>query len=216
MTTSIAGVLSVLYIVYIYRTRKDFFYRLLLFCIFIELFVEVGYVFKINNWPFPISRFVEDVLGAYCFFKINLCEKSLKNRWINLCFVYTFPILLLLIFPSDIYVANAMVSWDAIILDGENPQYPRINAGVITMTIRFILYASIIIQIIKSFSFEDIRQILMKLNKFCLFFLYLGVFEFVFKNFLGGNELWGGFIDSFFGATGDTVLSGRQKSTTYE
>lgn len=215
MEISIAGVLFILLTFYLLLSR-DRFEHLLYLCVFTELFVEIGYIAKVGDWVFQISRFVEDVFGLYCLANLKQIPFALKKSWLVLNICYILPLFFLLIFPSNTLVATSQVSWDAILFEKQSPVHPQISVGVISMTLRFMLYSCSILYIYNRLKYRDYKLLISRLSKICTFFIYFCLLEFVFKNFLGGNEMWGHIIEVLFGKTYDTVLAGRFRGNFYE
>lgn len=215
METSLFGIVYVFFVVLLLLRQKNAFENLVLLCVVTETFVELGIVVKVGTTEMSPAKFVGHVLSFYCLFNYKTLPPRLLRIWLALLLCYLIPVLLLAIFPSNMYVASGDITWDAILIHGERPVYPTVSGEVIKMTLRLIVYSFTVVYILNTYTQQMYRRLLINVAKCCVFFLIIGCVEFLCKNLLGLNDMWEFGKTLLFGDTKYT-FHGRLRGSLYE
>ena len=212
------GFLFLIIIVSILYNRKKLFENLFLLCLVTQLFVDIGFVAKIGETYIKYTGLIEFVLIIYCVLKIKKIDKRNNRKWRFLIFSYFVSILLLIVYPSSVFVTPPGTHWDYFYSGEIGLVHPRFNMGVVTMTIKFVLYSMIVLYAYSVCALKDYVRILSKMSKIINVFIILGIVEFFFKNFGGGNELWGNMLKIMFGIRDESMVAyyGRMRGGLYE
>ena len=193
-------------------------HNLILYAIVLCIFIGKGMLYK-NGASEPALYY------APCMVIFGLCiihyrkeiPNNLKYSWILFIISCIVPIIILLIFPSNAWVAAyPYVSWDAIICGEESPIHPTVTSMVISTTARIIMFSFIFIYVYSHWQLKDYYWLIDRLAHIANLFIILGVIEFILKNILMQNALWGDLSLSFFGRTTSTVYAGRLRGGLYE
>lgn len=215
MGFSPAGILYISFIFYLIVSKRHFFAHLVFLCVVTEMFLQMGVIVKIGNYTMEMKNLSEDILILYCIAHINKIPPRLKKGWILLIISYIIPMLLLIFFPSNALVANMSVSWDKILLDGASPVHPIINGEVIKAVFKVILFSFVTLYLFIHWGETEFSWLIKRLSKISTIFMLLGLLEFLIRNILGLNEVWGSFLLFFFGDTESTVYEGHLRGDVY-
>lgn len=212
-----AGILCLAIGALITLRRKDFFFNMVVFAAVLQIFFGKGFIIKIGESVLALENLPFLILAAYSItnFKFDMAKQTQKNMLALLC-CYCLSIILLVIFPSDAWVATGNVQWDDIIFNGVKPLHPTINSYVIQTTIKFISCLFIYLFIYNYWKTSDYKKFISKLSHIANYFLILGLVEFAIKNYFGLNETWGDLCRAFFGDAKNTVYAGRLRGFFYE
>ena len=215
METSIAGILTVLFVFYLFVKKKIFLEELVFWCLIFETFVELGIVVRIGSSEMGPARFLEHILALYCLIQVRMIPANICRSWLLLILSYILPPVILFFFPTQLAGGFGEITWDSILQAGEDPVRPSVNGDVIKMTLRLILYSFIIVCIYVNYSKEMYLRLLSRTANICKILLILGLIEFVCRNFLGLNDFVETAKTAFFGDTKFT-FHGRLRGSLYE
>lgn len=212
------GFFFLIIIVCVLRNKKNLFENLFILCLMTQLFVDIGFVAKIGETYIKYTGFVESILIIYCVCNAKKIDKRNNRKWQLLILSYVLSILLLITFPSNVLVTPPGTHWDYFYSGEISLVHPRFNFGVVTMTIKFLLYSLIVLYTYSVWTSEDYVRMLRKLSKIINIFIILGIFEFIFKNFFDGNALWGDMLKIMFGVRDESMVAyyGRVRGGLYE
>jgi hypothetical protein len=200
----------------IFVKPQNQFNNLILLALVIEVFLRMGrlIIFDVYN-SISFELFIQYLLIFYCLFRLKRIPQKIRLCYSLLVFSYFIPILLLYLFPSSALVATPDVSWDDIIA-GASMQHPVVTLRVLKVTLKMSLFAIVFIVIYKEWKKVDYCNLLNSLSKISNIFIIIGVIEFVVKNILNLNELWGECLISFWGEVDSTSYQGRLRGNSYE
>lgn len=208
MLISPVGILFILTTIGIIISEKKLA-NFLIFCTVTDIFFEAGYFIKMDETHLMLfSEYVQNVTVFYCFFYFISNRFSLSRDYLLLNLSYIIPILFLILFPSDVLIADGVYNgiWDDV-LTGEGAAVPpSVNGSVITYTRRFIYATFIAVTVYENFGYDDYKYFLINLSKIVKFFLLLGLLEVLVRNVLGYGLLWGQFLESILGYTESTYI----------
>lgn len=210
------GFLFLLVILFLLCRKKHQFENLIVLCVITEIFIEMGFVFSVGTSTFFYSALIEDVIVIYSLFHIPSIRKRTDKTWGILIICYFVPVVLLALFPSNELVTPSGVRWDDVVFEGESLTRPVVNGTVLKMTTKFSIYTVMAIYANATFTTHHYQRILHKLSIGMKFFLILGIAEFVIKNILDGNTIWGHTLETLFGTSEFTVYEARLRGGTYE
>ena len=216
MSTTPAGIFFLLLALFLFLKRRNTLMNLLLLCATADLFIEMGYSFIIMGTSFTHYDFCLFCLFSYCF--LGFCKRTFRptKTLFTLNILYVLPIIILLVFPSDVLIADSFrVTWDDV-LSGASPVHPAITNRVLKYTLCFIFSSFIAYSIFVKFSWDNYRCFIIRFSKVINVFLFLGIIEFVLKNVLGNISLWGNVTEFFFGESSSTVFEARLRGNSYE
>lgn len=196
--------------------RKNLFFNLFFLCTATELFIGMGSFFSIGENEIPLSWFSEYILIIYILFKFSHISSKYRKCWYVLSIGYLLPILILYLFPSDVLVAAGSNTWDEIMFENSLPDHPKVTSHGLKQTIKYLLFALVIIYIYTNWQQKDYVKFMKRIVKVCHAYIYLGVFEFVCKNIMGLNKLWGEVMLGFWGETESTIFEGRERGGLFE
>ena len=135
-----AGIICIVICLFIALRKKKFFFNMVLFSAVLQIFIEKGFLYKSGETEQVLITLPLLILSAYSLFNLSKIPTQLQNKWICLIGCYCLSILLLLLFPSNVWAATGGgVTWDSIILQGIKPEHPTVNNTVISFTIKLIL-----------------------------------------------------------------------------
>lgn len=214
--TPIGFIYILLTLFFIFR-RKKVFENLFLLCLMTDLFVEAGFVITIGSTIVPYYDYCAYILFFVCLTQYIKSPSALPPILKKLNFCYIFPLFLIVVFPSEAWVADGRtVLWDEVFLEGRRPVHPTVTILVLKTTLKFIFSSFIAFWVYRNYVVSDYKHILIKASRLINVFLCIGLFEYVFKNFLGGNIIWGDFAESVLGTSSSTAFEGRLRGATYE
>ena len=210
------GILFTILSIYVCIRGRAVLENLIILNVITELFLSKGYVFSIGERQIYYWVIPQTLIFVYCFIKFLENQFKLTGWWWILIFSYFIPLLLLMLFPSDILIAsNAKISWDNILLYGEKPVHPSITSDVIGGTRIFVQSAFVLYFVYCKYKWEQYSRLIRKLSKLVNFFLFMGIIEFFVK--IGGyNEQWGALFEFLLGKSGASAFEGRIRGDLIE
>lgn len=216
MEVSPFGIIYVFVIIAVLLFSKNKFSSLFLLCAVTEVFIEMGYVYSSGEKELTASRLSENILILCSLFSIKDIPRILLKKWLVLVSCYLLPIVVLYFFPSSVLVSAGSATWDEILRGYELPAHPTITRVSLLWTARYIFLSLAIVCVYSKWSYKDYESFLGNFSRISCVYLIIGVYEFVAKNFLGLNKIWGDVLLELFGDTDSTVFEGRLRGYTYE
>lgn len=192
---------------------KYIFFNLLILTTSLELFVEVGFFIKIANFDINYRTISEVILF---FVSILILGKNpiRKNKIfiyaVGLLIILFAGLLLLVIFPTDISVANIDNPWEGILVAGRSMSKPQLSFFVFQQCFQMVIYITILFVIYLSFHSQDYFRLIDKFANIVKFFLILGVLEFISKYIFHWID-YGEAIKYLFGYADSTVVLARTR-----
>lgn len=84
METSIAGILHVFLVLYIFMRGKSVFENLVLLYAVSGLFLEIGIVLSIGSSELGPTKFLGYILGFYCVLHVKQVPQRIRKVWLGL------------------------------------------------------------------------------------------------------------------------------------
>lgn len=216
MIFSLFGLIYILVIAYFIIKGTNCFFNILLLSAVADLFFDMGFVFSISGKALDYCELPRHVMFLYCILQLFKGNMVISKVWVALVICCVLPIALLYFFPSDVSVANYLVSWDEILMDGETPIHPVVDGYVLSQTRVFITSSMILLYAYQSFTIDDYMKFILKLRHFVDIFLVLGFIEFIAKNILGLNSAWGNLMKFLWGENDALYESEMNRGSFYD
>ena len=190
--------------------------NLLLLCLTADLFIEMGYFVKMGLTIVTLYDFSLYYLFFFCVIDYIIKPFKISPLFYGLICLYLLPLCGLLLFPSDILIADSYrVTWDDVIFNGARPVHPEVTNLVIKDTFKFFFSAFIVQYMYHKFFGDDYKLLIVRFSRIITVFLIIGILEYI-KNFTGGISEWASFTELFFGTTPSTVYESRLRGDLYE
>lgn len=216
METTPVGFLYFIVILFLIIKRKNTFTNLLLLCATTDLFIEMGFFLKKGETYITFYECSFYTLFLYCFFDYLQNPFNLNKNIVRLNLLYIIPVILLILFPSNIKIADSYrVTWDEVLFEGRSLVHPTITNLVIKTTAKFIFSSFIALYLYTKYKIDNYKVFIHRFSHIINIFLIMGILEFV-KNYVGGIEIWGKTTEFLFGTTPSTVYESRQRGDAYE
>lgn len=204
------------YIVYFFlasRGRKDLLFKIVLLTASVELFIEVGYFFKLGKFEFTYRRASEFLLflvSIYIILKSVFLNKRVLKYCFGLLIILIVSSILLLIFPSNAPVGNINNSWEEILMQEKSISHPEFSSFVVQQTLQMIIYITALFAMYMSFKRDDYFKLIIAFSKIIKFFFVLGAFELILKN-ANQVENYGKAVEFIFGFSESTIYEARTR-----
>ncbi|MBR4326757.1 MAG: hypothetical protein IKP73_14655 [Bacteroidales bacterium] len=187
---------------------------MVLFTAILQIYVEKGFLYKIGTAEQSLLTPSLLILTTYSTLNLKKIPIPLQKKWLYLVGCYCVSFILLLLFPSDAWVATGGdITWDAIMFKNVAPAHPTVNKMA---TLLFIMPTLVYLYIYINWKYIDYKKLLSKLSLISNYFIILGVIEFFTKNVLMLNDIWGDVSLAFWGDTSSTIHAGRLRGLFYE
>lgn len=191
--------------------------RLLIFCFTIGAGVQIGCVFKVNDFDISYSFFLEIIITIFAFFWAVSTRQRFAKTSTTFFLIFIgcsiVSILSLLTHTYDKMVVTRTVSWDQYVLGIAQKELLSFSSfNVQEMVKPFLLL--LLLMIISRLSFFDQKKFLCSTADGIKVFLCYGALEWVVKNVLNSSVLYD-IQQSFFGVTSATQTDLRMRGSSY-
>lgn len=199
------GLLFILITILILKSRKPLL-NFLIFCTITDIFFEAGYCLKTGESHLILySDYTQKVFLLYCIFVLINKHIKLSRSFYLLNICYIIPIILLMLYPCTILIADGVDGgWDDIIHGYISATTPSFTSNVSRYTMRFFYATFIAMVVYKRIKEDDLKHYLIVLSKMNIVFIIIGFVEYFFKT-IGLNKLWGEMLETMLGFTESTV-----------
>ena len=222
------GLLLSLYIVNILVKKCSFeekFIEFLTLTIFLELFIEVGYIFKVGSYEVLYSQFTTVFTGIFAVYIVMTRKIRVKHIiWSGaLLFSLIMGMIMQIIFPYSENIIIYGMEWERFFLGGMSP--PSITGASWMLLVRFIAMVIIAIAAVTVLNKENLSKIIDKLYKCGMIVIGIIFFEWILKNIFKTNVIsdlikWifgegQGTIDFFIQRAGFFTIQGFMKEPSH-
>lgn len=199
------------------KTIKNKYISMFILTCIIELNVNAGYMFKINNFEVSYSEFLILVLSvtAIMFMLQNgQLKKNTLLLGLGLLFSIILGLAMLIFLPSKIQIVDYSISWTDFFFAGQNKVNPTISMQSVKMLIRVFLFIISTLPIPTLLNLDSMRFSISEIAKYSKISILWGYAEWLSKNLIG-SDIFNQISNKFFGVGSGTALSFSLRNNYY-